>query len=181
MLSLTIPVLRTYNEDTGEFVYLPEVTLKLEHSLLSIRRWESKWHKSYLSTSATGLTVPEALDYVRCMSLDQSIDPNAVNRLTRKNYEDVMAYINDPMTATTFRETKQRGPNKVLTAEVIYGIMVENGIPFECEKWHLNQLLTLIRVCANRGVAGKKQSKAEIAAMYSQMNQARRKRTGSKG
>ena len=181
MLSLTIPPLKLYDEEKKEFFHLPEVTVKLEHSLLSVRRWESKWHKSYLTSSASGLTVPEALDYVRCMCLDQSIDPQLFNRLSKKNYEDVIAYINDPMTATTFRETKQHGPNKVLTAEVIYGLMVECGIPFETEKWHLNQLLTLIRVCTNRGTVSKKQSKAETAAMYSALNKARRKKTGSRG
>lgn len=181
MLSLTIPPLRLFHEENNTFDYFPEVTVKLEHSLLSVRRWESKWHKSYLSTASSGMTIPEALDYARCMCLDQSIDPKVFDRLTKKNYETIMAYINDPMTATTFRENKQRGPQKILTAEVIYGIMVENGIPFECEKWHLNQLFTLIRVCTSRGVAGKKQSKAETAAMYSMLNQARRKRTGSRG
>lgn len=180
MLVLTIPKLRLYNETTEEFMYLPEVQLKLEHSLLSVHRWESKWHKSYLSTSSSGMTLEENMDYVRCMSLDSNIDPKLLRRLTRKNYDDILAYINEPMTATTFRQVKQHGPEKKITAELIYYMMLQHGIPFECEKWHLNQLLTLIRVCNEKG-STKKQSEAETAAMYRAISEARRKKTGSHG
>jgi hypothetical protein len=180
MLSIVIPKLRLYDENAEEFVYLPEVALKLEHSLLSVRRWESKWQKSYINTAGTGMTLEENMDYVRCMCLDQNVDVKLLRRLTRKNYEDIQTYINLPMTATTFRETKQRGSQKTITAEIIYYMMLQYGIPFECEKWHLNQLFTLIRVCSVRN-STKKQSDAETAAMYRALSEARRKKTGSHG
>lgn len=180
MLTITIPKLRLYNETTKEFTFLSEITLKLEHSLLSVRRWESKWHKSYMSASNSGMTMEENLDYVRCMCLDQNVDIKSLRRLTKKNYEEIIDYINQPMTATTFRETKQHGPQRTVTAEIIYHLMLQYGIPFECEKWHLNQLLTLIRVCSAKN-STKKQSDAETAAMYRALSEARRKKTGSHG
>lgn len=180
MLTIVIPPLRMYNEVTKEFTYLPEVSLKLEHSLLSIRRWESKWQKSYMSSSSEGMSIEENLDYIRCMSIDQNIDTKVLYRLTKRNYEDILAYVNSPMTATTFRNVKQHGPQKKVTAEIIYYLMLQYGIPFECEKWHLNQLLTLIRVCGEKG-ATKKQTAAETAAMYRALSETRRKRTGSHG
>lgn len=181
MLSITIPSARFYNEDTGEFIYKSAVTLKLEHSLLSVRRWESKWHKSFLDISSKGMTMEENMDYIRCMSIDQNVEAETIQRMTRKNYEDIIAYMNDPMTATTVKDIKNRGPQKIITAEVLYAIMIEHGIPFECEKWHLNQLLMLIRVCSARNTPAKKQSKAETAAYYDALNNARRKMTGSRG
>lgn len=183
MLSITIPKTRLYNEESMEFFYLPEQTIRLEHSLLSIRRWESKWHKSYLQAAATGLTIEENLDYIRCMCLDQNVDPKTLRRLTKKNFEDIVAYINDPMTATTFRETGNTSrKQQTITAELLYCNMIECGIPLECEKWHLNQLLTLIRVCSIRNSAQtKKRSPTETAAMYKALNEARRKKTGSRG
>lgn len=181
MLTITIPGLRTFNEDTMEFTSYSPITLKLEHSLLSVRRWESKWHKSYFTAAATGMTIEENVDYVRCMCLDQSISDDIFRRLTRKNFETILAYLNEPMTATVVREPKRHGRKQTITAEVIYQIMIEHGIPFECEKWHLNQLLTLIKVCNVKGTVGKKQSADELAAMYKSINAARRQKTGSRG
>ena len=181
MICIKIPKTRYYNEDTKEFYYLPEVVLKLEHSLMSVRRWESRWKKSFFEAIGGSMTGKERIDYVRCMCLDQMVDENVFKRLTRKNMDDIVAYINDPMTATTIKESNQGGTKRIITAELLYYSMIEYGIPFECEKWHLNQLLTLIKVCGTKNTPRKKQTSAEIAAMYSAISASRRKRTGSKG
>lgn len=178
MLMITIPARRFFIEQTEEYLYMPPRTLKLEHSLLSISKWESKWHKSYLSS--TEFTPEESMDYVRCMSLDTNVTPEVLKQLTKENYEEIRAYIENPMTATTFSDKDKSKKREIITSEVIYWMMIENGIPFECEKWHINRLFTLIKVCAVKHTTNKK-TKAETAAMYRALSEARRKKTGSHG
>lgn len=180
MLTITIPARRFFVEETEEYLYMPSRTLRLEHSLLSVSKWESKWHKSYWSS--TDFTPEESMDYVRCMSLDPGITEDVIKQLTKKNYEEIRAYIEDPMTATTFGGDSDKRPRKkeIITSEVVYWMMIENDIPFECEKWHLNRLFTLIRVCNAKHTVNKR-SKAETAAMYRALSESRRKKTGSHG
>lgn len=180
MLAITLPAARLFDERTEEFVSLPAVTLKLEHSLISISKWESKWHKSFLS--AKEFTVEEFRDYVRCMSIGQEPGAEILVRINPKHIADIWAYIQDPMTATTItRRGKQRmAANQRITAETVYYWMVSFGIPFECEKWHLNRLLMLIQVCAIKQNP-QKMNKREAAAMRAAANEANRKRFGSKG
>lgn len=182
MLSIFLPERRMFNERTEEFEFLPPLTLKLEHSLLAVRRWESKWHKSYLSSES--MTMDENLDYIRCMSLDPNITPDTLKRLTMKDYESIRDYIQNPMTATTFRkEPNRRQKKEIVTCEIVYYMMAEYGIPFECEKWHLNQLLTLIHVCSIKGapIGGKKKEEKDILAQMRALNASRRAKTGSRG
>lgn len=178
MIPIHLPACRAFDERTEEFVDYPAVTLKLEHSLISIQRWESKWHKSYLSSQ--GFTPEELLDYIRCMSLDQNVDVTTLQRLTKDDVLKIRAYMDNPMTATTFGKSGQKGKSQIITAEIVYFWMTSFGIPFECAKWHINQLLTLIQVCSIKNSpkkGGKKQTAAERAAL----NKARRARMGSSG
>lgn len=181
MLQLTLPAGRGFNEDTEEFVIFPAVTLRLEHSLISIHKWEAKWHKSYLDNKE--FTAEEQLDYIRCMSLDPNFDPIVLRRLRKDDFIKVRDYITNPMTATVIHKKKSQGPNsgQFITAELIYYWMVEFGIPFECNKWHLNQLLTLIEVCSIKQTPGNKMNKREAAMMRASANEARRKKLGSRG
>lgn len=178
MLQLSLPACTLFDERTEEFIDCPAVHLKLEHSLISIQRWESKWHKSYLSSK--GLTHDEILDYIRCMSLDPNIDPSVIRRLTSAQYAQIRQYIEDPMTATTFHNDKGKGRNMTITAEIVYYWMTSFGIPFECAKWHINQLLTLIQVCGikNNPKKGKTRQSAKSRA---DLNKARRARLGTSG
>lgn len=180
MLQLTIPAFECFDENTGEFRSIRETTLQLEHSLVSVSKWESKWQKPFLAS--TEKTVEECIDYVRCMTITQNVDPSVYSFLTEKNFREINAYIEAPMTATTFsdRENKQFS-REVITAEVIYYWMVALNIPFECQKWHLNKLITLVRVCNIKNSPQKKMTKREMAERNRALNAARRAQTHSRG
>lgn len=180
MLRITVPAAEFFDEVREEFVYTKEVTLQLEHSLVSLSKWESKWNKAFLGKQEK--TDEEILDYVRCMTLTQNVDPEVYRRLSLENYAAINAYIEAPMTATYFSEDKQsKGNREVVTSELIYYWMISYNIPVEFQKWHLNRLLTLIRVCNIKNSPPKKRSKKELMCQHAAINAARRKRTGSKG
>ena len=180
MLLITIPENEIYDEEKNEFLLIKKQTIKLEHSLLSISKWESKWHKPYLTT--TKKTEEESVDYVRCMTITQNIDDMVYMGLTPSLMEIINEYIENPMTATTIRKKTGGAPSReILTNEVIYSKMTKLGIPFTCEKWHLNRLLMLINVCALSEQPPEKMSRSELASRNRALNAARRKRLNSKG
>ena len=169
-----------WDEKKEEFVEAKTQTLQLEHSLVSLSKWESKWCKPFLSS--TSKTDEEILDYIKFMTLTQNVDPEIYSHLTPENFVQIDNYINAPMTATTFGEDKNLKRNReVITAELIYYWMIALNIPFECRKWHLNQLLTLVRVCNIKNQPPKKKSRRDTASSYAQLNAARRKQLNSKG
>lgn len=180
MLRITVPAAEFWDEIHEEFIYKKEQTLQLEHSLVSLSKWESKWNKAFLGKQEK--TDEEILDYVRCMTLTQNVDPEVYTRLSAVNYLEINAYIEAPMTATYFSEDKQaKGNREVVTSELIYYWMISYNIPVEFQKWHLNRLLTLIRVCNIKNSPPKKRSKRELMRRNAALNAARRSRLGSKG
>ena len=179
MLQLVIKAREEWNETSQEFVYTEGQTLQLEHSLVSISKWESKWCKPFLSKELK--TYEETLDYIRCMTLTQNVKPKVYTLLTKENIEAVNAYIDSPMTATTVRELPGPKSHEVITSELIYYWMISYQIPFECQKWHLNRLLTLIRVCSVKNQPPKKQSKRDIMSRNAALNAARRQQFNTKG
>ena len=184
MLRITIPasVSEQFDEEKNEFIYTliaEEQTLDLEHSLVSLSKWESKWCKPFLSSDKTD---EEILDYIKDMTLNPNVDPEVYTRLTQSNIKAINTYIGAPMTATTFSEDNQgKAKREVITAEIIYYWMVALQIPFECQYWHLNRLITLVRVCNVKNAPPKKRSKRDTASRYAAMNAARRKQYNSKG
>lgn len=179
MLKITIPARDMFNEQTQEFFQTKEYTIQLEHSLVSVSKWESKWNKPFLGKEKK--SIEETIDYIRCMTITQNIDPVIYNGLTTDNIEMVNKYIDAPMTATTFPNNKGKMNNEIITSELIYYWMTALNIPMECQKWHLNRLLTLIRVCNVKSQPGKKMSKREIMQRNSALNAARRAKLNSKG
>lgn len=179
MLEITIPGTELWDESKQEFVNTKEQILRMEHSLVSISKWESKWKKAFLGKQEK--TFEETIDYIKCMTITQNVDPKAYSYLTKENIMAINNYINDPMTATTFSETKQSGNREVMTAEVIYYYMIALNIPFECQKWHLNKLLTLIRVCSIKNQPPKKMGKGDLMRRNSALNAARRQQLKTRG
>ena len=180
MLQITVPAGELYDEVNNEFITVKEQTLQLEHSLVSLSKWESKWEKAFLSKAER--TFEETIDYIRCMTLNKNVDPNVYRFLTNENIEAVNAYISAPMTATTFFDDgKKGGHRETVTAELIYYWMISLNIPFECQKWHLNRLLTLIRVCNVKNTPPKKRSAKEIMSRNAALNAARRKKLNTRG
>ena len=180
MLQITIPAVELWDERKQEFITTKEQTLQLEHSLVSISKWESKWCKPFLSKQEK--TFEETLDYIKCMTITQNVDPEVYNYLTNENIEEINNYINAPMTATYFSDDKTVKPSREqITAELIYYWMIALNIPFECQNWHLNRLLTLIKVCNIKNQPPKKISKKEIMRRNAALNAARRKQLNTKG
>ena len=179
MLTVEIPAQEFYDAQRKEFIPIHGETITVEHSLLSISKWESKWHKPFIGKKHT---LEELRDYVRCMTITPNVSPLIYLGLTAENWQTIRNYMEDPMTATTITDRRTQRPSKTATtAEVIYQAMVSLGIPFECQKWHINRLLTLIRVCEIRGAGGQKMTPREQAALYSSLNSSRRSKHGSKG
>ena len=156
MLQITIPAFEVFDERTNTFESVGETKLQLEHSLISLSKWEQKWGKPFLGRDEK--TMEQCEDYVRCMTLTKNVNPIVYLGLTAENYGRINEYIEAPMTATWFTESENRKFNReIITAEIIYYWMISLNIPFECQKWHLNTLLTLIRVCNTKNAPKKKQ------------------------
>ena len=180
MLRITVPGAELFDENTESFVQTKETQLKLEHSLLSISKWESKWCKPFLSTNEKDKrTNEEMLDYIKCMTLN-TVSKEVYSALTPKNLKEIGDYIKAPMTATTVTNLKKGGKKETITSELISYWMIACNIPFECEKWHINRLLMLIKVC-NAMNNTEKMSKHELASRNRALNAARRKALHTKG
>lgn len=181
MLKIVVKGGEVYNEETSEISFTKDTVLQLEHSLISLAKWESKWHKPFLE-DMDKRTPEEDLDYIRCMTITQNVDPSVYERLSIENMLAIRNYLDDKMTATWISD--KQGPKskqKKVTAELIYYWMISLQIPFECEKWHLNRLLTLIRVCNVENAPKKKMKKGDIYKQNRALNEARRKSMGSRG
>lgn len=176
MLTITVPETEYFdqaaNDGRGKFLTRPSCTFRMEHSLVSISKWEAKWHILYFSPKEK--TPEQAADYLRCMIVTPGVDPSVIQCLTRENLKLINDYISDPMTATTFNTENKKGGRHVPSSEEIYYQMTAFGIPFECEKWNLNRLLTLIRICDIRSKPQKKKSKEKTMQDWSRINSARR-------
>lgn len=180
MLQITVPADELWDEAKGEFVPVKEQTLQLEHSLISLSKWESKWCKSFFSKKEK--TYEETIDYIKCMTLTQNVKSNVYLNLSRENIDEINKYIEAPMTATVFSEDPMRKSSReTITSELIYYWMIALNIPFECQKWHLNRLLTLIRVCEIKNTPPKKMSRREIMSRNAALNAARRKQLNTRG
>lgn len=179
MLELTVGGEEYWNEKLEKFVYGKEVTLKLEHSLLSLSKWEQKWHKPFLqSIGKQGeLSAEQIFDYIKCMTIN-TVEDEVYTRMSEKNIKEIMDYINDPCSALNYKamQNGKRGnvQGKLMTNETIYYWMICFGIPFSCEKWHLNHLLALISWCSEEEKPKKKMSKHDLWAQNSALNAARK-------
>lgn len=181
MLTIVIPAMEGWDEVHEEFVLLPSVELHLEHSLLSISKWETKWKKAFLSKQYQK-TQTEVLDYVRCMTLDHAVSDDVYARLTATNLQAINDYIEDQKTASTIKSLPgSQKSSEYVTSELIYYWMVSYGIPFECQKWHLSRLLTLIKICDEKNRPAKKMGSKEVMKQNASLNAARRKKLHSKG
>lgn len=180
MLQIKISGKEAWDEKSEQFVSIPDTVLSLEHSLISISKWEAKWHVPFLSKDKK--TPEQIIDYIKCMTVTPSVKPEVYNLLNRTHIEAVMDYIDDPMTASTIKHLG--GPKRsreIITSELIYYWMVSLQIPFECQKWHVNRLMMLIQICSAKNQPEKKMSKRNTMQQNAALNAARRQRMHSKG
>lgn len=179
MLELTICEPEKWDEVNQVFIPSKKHEIRMEHSLVSIAKWEAKWNKPFLSKQEK--THEEIMDYIKCMTLTQNVDPYIFNYLDERNADMINKYIDSPMTATTFSEQGGKANREIITSEIIYYWMITFNIPFECQKWHLNRLLTLVRVCSIKNQQPKKMSKRDIVSRNAALNAARKKQLNTKG
>lgn len=188
-LTIHVPGMELFDQQKEEFINIKETTLVIEHSLYSISKWESKWKKPFLTSDDK--TIEQTLDYIRCMTINKNVDENTYSYIPPETLKDIQDYIDDPMTATTFGESKTKTVSKtpsktklgkkIITSEEIYYQMTALNIPFECDKWHLNRLITLIRVCAIRNAPPKKMGKKELMSRNRSLNEARKRSMHTSG
>lgn len=180
MLSITVPGIEMFDEKIEEFTTKGDFVLELEHSLVSLSKWESIHEKPFLGKDEK--STEEVLDYVKVMILTPNVPENVWEKLNEENIEAINLYIDAKMSATWFHEIQPQSRNReTITAELIYYWMIAYQIPFECETWHLNRLFTLIRVCSIKQAKPKKMSRAEMAARNRELNAQRRAKLNTRG
>lgn len=178
-LQIFVPGRELYNRQTNQFTEVKGINLLLEHSLVSVSKWEDKWEVPYLSRKEK--TDEQVMDYIRFMTLTKNVDPNVYRCLTEENLLAIKDYIEKKHTATTINHHGKSGSNRVVTSELIYCWMIMQNIPKEFEKWPLNRLMTLIEVCSIESNPKNKRGFKETQNYYAQLNKARRAKYGSKG
>lgn len=184
MIQLNIEGSEFFNEQKEEFYYTNPCVVTLEHSLLSVAKWESKWKKPFLSSRKDDtFTIAALYDYFRCMEVEPCSEPMWPVSLSPRQYTDLIKYIDKEQTATKFYSYKKDKSlsRQTVTSEMIYYWMASLNIPFECERWHLSRLLTLIHVASVKGQTGKKMTKQETMAMYAELNEKRRQQYKTRG
>ena len=183
MLLIHIDETEMFDDEKQEFIYINSADLCLEHSLVSISKWESKWHIPFIGNN--NLTSEQVIDYIRCMTINKNVSYDTFAYLNKYNAKEISDYINNSYTATTFYEANEgsgRGKGeKVITSELVYYWMVAYNIPFECDKWHINRLLTLIKICSIKNSQDKKMSPSAIRKQNASLNAARRRAHHTKG
>ena len=180
MLELTVCEKELYDEDANEFLTVPERTIVLEHSLVSVSKWEAVWKKPFLQPNYK-FTTEEFIDYIKCMTITQHVPEEVFLYMNFNEIKRIERYINEDRTATTFSEILGSPNRQIVTSELIYYWMVAYQIPMECQKWHLSRLLALIRICNIKNSEPKKMSRADVIRQNKKLNEQRRKATGSRG
>ena len=179
MFKIRIESKELFDEVKEEFLYTKPVDLVLEHSLVSLSKWESRWKKPFLTKE--NKTREETIDYIQAMTITQNVDPEVYSQISQEIIDQITEYIGDSMTATTFRDVKGSSNGEVVTAELIYYWMIAFQIPFECQKWHLNKLLTLIKVCNIKNQPAKKVNRSELLKRNKALNDARKAKLNTSG
>lgn len=179
MLTVKVPLSEAFDEESNEFVDGDVFVLELEHSLVSLSKWESQFEKPFMSE--TDKTTEETVAYVKAMTLTPNVPATIYQHLSKSNFDEISTYINAKMTATWFTDLESKTSKPVITAEIVYYWLIALTIPFECQHWHLNRLLTLVRVCNEKNQPEKKMSRQELIERNRSLNAQRKAQLKTKG
>lgn len=172
MLEIIIPGVDLWDEKENRFIKIPQTTLKLEHSLFAISKWESFYKKPFLSKDDK--QYDETIYYIKCMTIEP-VDDNVYYALSNAVVDSIQEYINDKKTATFFLKKDKDDGQHIVTSEEIYYWMIVSEIPFSCDKWHFSRLMTLIKVCNEKNKKQKPMSEKELYQRNAELKAARRK------
>ena len=183
MLNLKIPeISELWDEKTQQFYSVHAQTIQLEHSLIAISKWEAKWHRPFLDDLRWKKITPDQLmDYIKCMTVTHNVDDIVFRSLQAPQLQEIIDYINDPATATTFSNSDSVPNFEIITSEVIYWEMIALGIWKECEKWNINRLVTLIQVCNNKNKKGQAMPTNKIHSQNRMVNEMRKAKYHTRG
>lgn len=182
MLQITVPGTETWDEEKNLFSYSKPFVLRLEHSLVSISKWEMRWEVPYLKTlERKEMTERQFIDYVKCMTMNQNVPEDVYENLTYANAEAIKEYIDRKMTAAWIAKGVARPSQETVTSDLIYYWMFSFGVPKECEKWHLNRLMMLLDIFAVKNSNNNKMSKADIYKQNRAINEARKAKYHTRG
>ena len=173
-----------WDEEKEEFIKLDkDYKLIIEHSLLSISKWEAIYHKPFLSTDKNAEMI---VTYAKCMTIN-NVPDEVYEKLSVENINEMTEYIEDQQTATWFSDNKpahqngkMMGSGEIITSEIVYYWMTQMNIPVEFQKWHLNRLLTLIRVISVKNDP-KSNNRKMTAADRRALNAARKAKYHTRG
>lgn len=180
MLKIVIDGTENFNNNTQTFHQLDDIVIELEHSLVSVAKWESIYQKAFLSDNKK--TSDEIFEYFKNMIVRCNADLDVLDKCSQENFNKIQEYIDSNQSATTFGSMpERRGPGEIITSELIYYWMIAFNVPFECQFWHLNRLFSLIRICNIKNSKPKKMSRTEIAQRNSELNAKRKAELGTKG
>lgn len=178
-ISIYVQGTELWDSNSQMFCSSKPQTLILEHSLISISKWESKYHKMFLETKdKTGV---ELLDYIKCMTINGNVPDMTYYALSEKNLRDILDYMDDSMTASSVFDPPRKSRSEPVSSELIYYWMIQYGIPFECEKWHINRLLMLIKICTRKNASMTKADKAAMDQRRAAINAQRKAKMKSRG
>lgn len=180
MLTIKVGGTESFDDGTQSFVKVGGQKIDLEHSLVSMSKWESRHEKPFLGK--LDKTSEEIISYVKCMIIDDNLPEEILLKLDEENFKEINDYIDAKMTATWFSEQPGEPKSReVITSELIYYWMTTFNIPWEAQFWHLNRLFTLIRICSLKAEKPKKMSRGEIARRNRELNAQRKAQLSTTG
>jgi hypothetical protein len=174
MLTITVLGEEHWDQENEKFVYPDSFKLELEHSLVSLSKWESKWEVPFLGEKPK--TTEMVLDYIECMILTPDPPADWISKLSKENIEEITAYFDSKQSATWFNDHHpEPKTGETITSELVYYWLDICDIDWQAQYWHLNRLLTLVKIHTVKQAKPKPMSRSEMLRRRRALNKQRLK------